>query len=84
MQFKQGSAASGPAGAVPILSETLYGNCADDSCFLPAWWHMAKTIGCLSFFVHRGLQEGPAVKRILSFLIAYDGSKNKGGSNLHI
>jgi len=33
-----------PAG-VPILSETLPGNRADDPCYFPAWQRMVKTIG---------------------------------------
>ena len=44
LQFKQGLATLDPAG-VPILSETLSGNRADDPCYLPAWWRMVKTIG---------------------------------------
>jgi transposase len=44
LQFKQGLAVLDPAG-VPILSETLAGNRADDPCYLPAWRRMVKTIG---------------------------------------
>jgi transposase len=44
LQFKQGLATLDPAG-VPILSETLAGNRADDPCYLPAWRRMANTIG---------------------------------------
>jgi transposase len=36
LQFKQGLAVLDPAG-VPILSETLAGNRADDPSYLPAW-----------------------------------------------
>jgi transposase len=44
LQFKQGLAVLDPAG-VPILSETLAGNRADDPCYLPAWRQMVATIG---------------------------------------
>ncbi len=44
LQFKQGLATLDPAG-VPILSETLPGNRADDPCYFPAWQRMVKTIG---------------------------------------
>ncbi len=44
LQFKQGLATLDPAG-VPILSETLAGNRADDPCYLPAWRRMVETIG---------------------------------------
>ena len=44
LQFKQGLAVLDPAG-VPILSETLAGNRADDPCYLPAWRRMVETIG---------------------------------------
>ena len=44
LQFKQGLAVLDPAG-VPILSETLAGNRADDPCYLPAWRRMVDTIG---------------------------------------
>jgi transposase len=44
LQFKQGLAVLDPSG-VPILSETLAGNRADDPCYLPAWRRMADTIG---------------------------------------
>ena len=44
LQFKQGLAVLDPAG-VPILSETLAGNRADDPCYLPAWRRMVHTIG---------------------------------------
>jgi transposase len=48
LQFKQGLATLDPAG-VPILSETFYGNRADDPCYLPAWRRMVKTIGSPDF-----------------------------------
>jgi len=44
LQFKQGLATLDPAG-IPLLSETLSGNRADDPCYLPAWQRMVKTIG---------------------------------------
>lgn len=48
LQFKQGLAVLDPAG-VPILSETLAGNRADDPCYLPAWRRMVDTIGKADF-----------------------------------
>ena len=48
LQYKQGLAVLDPAG-VPILSETLCGNIADDPCYLPAWRRMVKTIGSPEF-----------------------------------
>lgn len=48
LQFKQGLATLDPAG-VPILSETLAGNRADDPCYFPAWQGMVKTIGHPNF-----------------------------------
>ena len=48
LQFKQGLATLDPAG-VPILSETLPGNRADDPCYFPAWQGMVKTIGHPNF-----------------------------------
>jgi transposase len=44
LQFKQGLGTLDPAG-VPIFSETISGNRADDPCYLPAWRRMVKTIG---------------------------------------
>lgn len=44
LQFKQGLATLDPAG-IPLLSETLSGNRADDPCYLPAWRRMVKIIG---------------------------------------
>jgi len=48
LQFKQGLGVLDPAG-VPILSETLGGNCADDPCYLPAWRRMVCTLGKPNF-----------------------------------
>jgi len=48
LQFKQGLATLDPAG-VPIVSETLPGNRADDPCYLPAWRRMVDTIGSPDF-----------------------------------
>lgn len=48
LQFKQGLATLDPAG-IPILSETLAGNRADDPCYLPAWHRMVQTIGNPNF-----------------------------------
>ena len=44
LQFKQGLATLDPSG-IPLLSETLSGNRADDPCYLPAWRRMVNTIG---------------------------------------
>jgi len=44
LQYKQGMGVLDPAG-VPILSETIPGNRADDPCYLPAWRRLVKTIG---------------------------------------
>jgi transposase len=48
LQFKQGLATLDPGG-IPILSETLPGNRADDPCYFPAWQRMVKTIGHSDF-----------------------------------
>ncbi len=48
LQYKQGMGVLDPAG-IPILSETIPGNRADDPCYLPAWRRMVKTIGNANF-----------------------------------
>jgi transposase len=48
LQFKQGLAVLDPAG-IPILSETLPGNMADDPCYFPAWQRIVKTLGRTDF-----------------------------------
>ena len=48
LQYKQGMGVLDPAG-VPILSETIPGNRADDPCYLPAWRRLVKTIGNANF-----------------------------------
>ena len=48
LQYKQGMGVLDPAG-VPILSETIPGNRADDPCYLPAWRRLVKTIGNSDF-----------------------------------
>lgn len=48
LQYKQGLAVLDPAG-VPILSETIPGNCADDPLYFPAWKRMVKIIGNPNF-----------------------------------
>jgi len=55
-------AALGPAG-VPILSETLSGNRADDPCYLPAWWRMVKTIGHPDFLFIADCKAAPQETR---------------------
>jgi transposase len=44
LQYKQGLGVLDPAG-IPILSETIPGNCADDPLYFPAWERMVKVIG---------------------------------------
>lgn len=48
VQFKQGLGSLDPAG-VPLLTNTLAGQAADDPLYLPAWREMAKTIGHTHF-----------------------------------
>lgn len=48
LQYKQGMAVLDPAG-VPILSETIPGNRADDPCYLPAWRRLLQTVGNADF-----------------------------------
>jgi len=48
LQFKQGLGTLDPAG-VPLFSDTIPGNRADDRCYTPAWEQMAKTIGHTDF-----------------------------------
>lgn len=44
LQFKQGVGVLDSAG-IPLLSETIAGNCADDPLYIPAWRSMVKTVG---------------------------------------
>jgi len=48
LQFKQGLGVLDPAG-VPLFTETVAGNEADDPLYVPAWREMAKTIGHTDF-----------------------------------
>jgi len=48
LQYKQGLGVLDPAG-IPILSETIPGNCADDPLYFPAWKRMANVIGSSDF-----------------------------------
>lgn len=48
LQFKQGLATLDPAG-VPLLTETLAGQMADDPLYLPAWRRMVETLGHTHF-----------------------------------
>lgn len=48
LQFKQGVGSLDPAG-IPLFSDTLAGNKADDPLYIPAWRAMAKTIGHTEF-----------------------------------
>jgi transposase len=47
-QFKEGLGALDPAG-VPIFTNTIAGNAADDPLYVPAWREMATTIGHTHF-----------------------------------
>jgi transposase len=47
-QFKQGLGALDPAG-VPIFTNTIAGNAADDPLYVPAWREMSTTIGHTHF-----------------------------------
>ena len=44
LQFKQGLGVLDPAG-IPLVSDTLPGNRADDRCYVPAWRRMVETVG---------------------------------------
>lgn len=48
MQFKQSLGTLDPAG-IPILTETLEGQKADDPLYVPAWRNMVQTIGHTHF-----------------------------------
>jgi transposase len=48
LQFKQGLGTLDPAG-IPLYSNTLSGNTADDNCYVPAWRELARTIGHADF-----------------------------------
>lgn len=48
LQFKLGLGVSDPAG-IPLITETLPGNRADDPCYIPAWRRMAEIIGSPDF-----------------------------------
>lgn len=48
LQFKQGLGTLDPAG-IPLYSNTLSGNTADDICYVPAWRELARTIGHADF-----------------------------------
>ena len=44
LQFKQDLGTLDPAG-IPLITETIPGNKADDRCYIPAWRRMTETIG---------------------------------------
>lgn len=44
IQFKQGLGALDPTG-IPLVTDTLPGNHADDPCYVPAWRRMVEIIG---------------------------------------
>ncbi len=48
LQFKQTLGTLDPAG-IPLLTNTMPGNCADDPLYVPAWREMAHTIGDKDF-----------------------------------
>lgn len=48
LQFKQGLGVLDPAG-IPIFTETIAFNSADDPLYVPAWREMSKTLGKTDF-----------------------------------
>lgn len=48
LQFKQGLGTADPAG-IPLMTDTMSGERADDRCYLPAWRQMAETVGHCEF-----------------------------------
>ncbi len=50
LQFKQGLGTLDPAG-VPIFTNTLAGNAADDPLYVPAWQEMVATLGHAHFLL---------------------------------
>ena len=48
LQFKQGLGTLDPAG-IPLVTETISGNKADDRFYVPAWRQMSRTIGHTEF-----------------------------------
>lgn len=64
LQFKQGIGTLDPAG-VPIFSETLSGNQADDPQYIPAWRAMAKTAGRTDFLFVASIQASALETRAL-------------------
>lgn len=48
LQFKQGLGTIDPAG-IPLMTDTISGEKADDRCYVPAWKRMVKTIGKADF-----------------------------------
>lgn len=50
LPFKPGLGTLDPAG-VPLMTETLPGNQADDGGYVPAWRRMAETVGHRDFFL---------------------------------
>lgn len=48
VQFKQGLGVLDPAG-IPLITDTLPGNRADDRCYVPAWRRIVQVIGNTNF-----------------------------------
>jgi len=48
LQFKQGLGTLDPSG-IPLVTETISGNKADDRFYVPAWRQMSRTIGHTEF-----------------------------------
>lgn len=48
LQFKQGLGTADPAG-IPLMTDSMSGEKADDRCYLPAWRQMVKTVGHPNF-----------------------------------
>ena len=44
LQYKQGLGTIDPSG-IPLMTDTISGEKADDRCYIPAWRRMVKTIG---------------------------------------
>ena len=50
LQYKQGLGTIDPSG-IPLMTDTISGEKADDRCYLPAWRRMVKTAGRSDFLL---------------------------------
>ncbi len=48
LQFRQGPGTADPAG-IPLMTDTMSGEKADDRCHIPAWRQTAETVGHCEF-----------------------------------